>query len=50
MLRFVWSNDLESYAGGSVATCRASHVGQVKGVGTEKNDKLVFQVGGWTRG
>jgi hypothetical protein len=26
-----WSNDPESYAGGSVATGRASHAGQVKG-------------------
>jgi len=27
----VWSKDLESYAGGSVATSKASHVGLVKG-------------------
>jgi hypothetical protein len=27
----VWSNDPESYVGGSVATGRVSHVGQVKG-------------------
>ena len=26
----MWSNDSESYAGGSVATGRASHAGQVK--------------------
>jgi hypothetical protein len=26
----VWSNDLESYTGGIVAVCRASHAGQVK--------------------
>jgi hypothetical protein len=26
----VWSNDPESYAGGSIATGRASHAGQVK--------------------
>jgi len=26
-----WSKDLESYAGGSVATSKASHVGLVKG-------------------
>jgi len=26
-----WSTDLESYAGGSVATSKASHVGLVKG-------------------
>ena len=48
---FVWSSDLERYAGGSVATCRDSHVGQVKGDNTEKkSDKLFLQVGGWTRG
>jgi len=29
------SNDPESYAGGSVATGRASHVGQVKGDGPD---------------
>jgi len=28
-----WSNDPESYAGGSVATGTVSHAGQVKGDG-----------------
>jgi hypothetical protein len=32
----VWSNDPESYAGGSVATVRASHARQVKGDGPDK--------------
>jgi hypothetical protein len=27
----VWSNDPESYAGGSIATCRTTHAGQVEG-------------------
>jgi len=27
----VWSNESQSYAGGSVATGRASHAGQVEG-------------------
>jgi hypothetical protein len=27
----VWSNDPESYAGGSIATGRATHAGQVEG-------------------
>jgi hypothetical protein len=27
----VWSNDPESYAGGSMATGRATHAGQVQG-------------------
>jgi hypothetical protein len=27
----VWSNDPESYAGGSVATGRVTHAGQVEG-------------------
>jgi hypothetical protein len=30
-----WSNDRESYAGGSVATGRASHAGQVKSDGPD---------------
>jgi hypothetical protein len=33
---FVWSNDPESYAGGSVATGRAIQAGQVKGDDTDK--------------
>jgi hypothetical protein len=32
----VWSNDPESYAGGSVATCRAFHIRQVKGDDPDK--------------
>jgi len=32
---FVWSNDPLYYAGGSVATDRASHAGQVKSVDPE---------------
>jgi hypothetical protein len=39
-----WSKDPESYAGGSIATGRGSHAGQVKG------DTLVLQVGGWGLG
>jgi hypothetical protein len=31
----VWSCDPESYAGGSVATGRVSHAGQVKGDGPD---------------
>ena len=46
----VWSNDIESYAGGSVATGTASHVGQVKGDDPDKIDNLFLRVGGWTRG
>jgi hypothetical protein len=30
MVRLVWSNDPESYAGSSVATSRASHAGLVE--------------------
>jgi hypothetical protein len=32
----VWSNDLDSYAGGSVAAGRASHAGQVEGDDLDK--------------
>jgi hypothetical protein len=32
----VWSNDPESYAGGNVATGRASHARQVKGDDPDK--------------
>ena len=31
MVELVWSNDPESYAGGSIATDRASNAGQFKG-------------------
>ena len=34
--RSAWSNDPLSYAGGSVATGRASHAGQVKDEGLDK--------------
>jgi hypothetical protein len=30
MVRLAWSNDLESYAGGSVATCRTTYAGEVE--------------------
>jgi len=30
MVRLAWSNDLESYAGSIVATCRASYAGEVE--------------------
>jgi hypothetical protein len=32
----VWSNDPESYTGGSVATGRASHAGQIEGGDLDK--------------
>ena len=35
-MRLAWSNDPESYAGGSVATDRASHARQVKGDDRDK--------------
>jgi len=35
-VEFAWSNDLESYAGGSVATGRTSQIRQVKGDDSEK--------------
>jgi hypothetical protein len=38
--------DPESYAGGSVATGRVPHAGQVKGRSQTKRDTLVLQVGG----
>jgi hypothetical protein len=47
MVGLVWSNDPESYAGGSVATGRASYVRQVKRDDPAKRDSLVLQVGGW---
>jgi hypothetical protein len=36
MVRLVWSNDPESYAGGNAATGRASNTGQVKGDDPDK--------------
>jgi len=41
----VWSDDLESYAGGSVATGRASFARQVKGDDLTKRDIPAFEVG-----
>jgi hypothetical protein len=46
----VWSNDPESYAGGSIATGRATMPGRSKGMIQTKRDTLVLQVGGWARG
>ena len=40
-----WSNDPESYAGGSVATGRASHARQVKG--DDPNKKVYLGRPGW---
>ena len=49
--RLAWCNDPESYAGGSVATGRATLAGQVKGEHPDKErDTLVLQVGGWLVG
>jgi hypothetical protein len=45
----VWSNDPESHAGGSIATGRATHAGQSKGMIQTKRDTLILQVGGWAR-
>jgi hypothetical protein len=39
---FVWSNDPESYAGGSIATGRASHARQVKVMTQTKWDTLAL--------
>ena len=36
----VWSNDPESYAGGSVATGRVTQAGQVKGDDPDKKGHL----------
>ena len=36
MLELAWSKDSESYAGGSVATGRVFHAGQVKGDDPDK--------------
>jgi len=48
--RLAWCNDPESYAGGSVATGRATLAGQVKGEHPDKRDTLVFQAVGWVDG
>jgi hypothetical protein len=42
-----WSNDHESYPGGSLASGRASPARQVKDDDPEKNGYLVFEVGVW---
>jgi len=36
VVELAWSNDPESYQGGSVETGRASHAGQVKGDDTDE--------------
>jgi hypothetical protein len=43
----VWSNDPESYAGGSTATDRVSLAGQGKVMTQTKRGTLVLQLGGW---
>jgi hypothetical protein len=44
---FVWTNDPNSYAGGSVATGRASHARQVKGDDPDKRGCLDPPGWGW---
>jgi len=46
----VWSDDLESYAGGSVATGRTSLAREVKGDGLTKRDTPDLEVRGWAWG
>ena len=48
MVGLVWSNDLESYAVGSVATGRVSHARQVKGDDPDK--KGCYGPPGWGLG
>jgi hypothetical protein len=48
--RLAWYIDPESYAGGSVATCRATLADRSKESTQTKRDKLVLQVGGWVVG
>jgi hypothetical protein len=43
-----WSHDPESYAGGSVATGRISHAGQIKGYDPDKEGYLVLLFRDWT--
>ena len=46
---FVWSDDRNSYAGGSIATGRDLHAGQVKGDDSDKKDAaLILQAWGLT--
>jgi hypothetical protein len=47
--RLACCNDPESYAGGGLATGRATLAGQVKGE-HPKRETLVLQVGGWVDG
>jgi hypothetical protein len=47
VVRLVWSNDLENYVSGSVATGRASHAIELTGDDPDKRDTLVLQAGGW---
>jgi hypothetical protein len=42
-----WSNDPESYVGGSIPTGRAFHAGEVKVMTQTKMDTLVNQFCGW---
>jgi len=49
--RLVWCNDPENYAGGSVATGRATLAGQVKGEHPDKERYTVppgWELGRWT--
>jgi hypothetical protein len=48
--RLVWCNDPESYAGGSVATGRATLPNRSKESNQTKRDTLVLQFGGWVDG
>jgi len=43
----MWSNDPESYAGGSVATGRVFHASHVDVDDSDKGDTLVLLVGVW---
>jgi hypothetical protein len=46
----IWSDDLESYADGSVATGRASLARQVNGDDLTKRDNPALQIRGWAWG
>ena len=50
MVGLVWSDDPESYAGGSVPTGRASIPDRSKVMTQTKGDTLVLQVWGWVWG
>jgi hypothetical protein len=45
-----WPYDPESYAGGSAASGRVSHAGEVKVMIQTKKNTLVLQVGHWELG